>query len=252
MRRLMPAALLLLSPAATFGADLQGRTPAPASAPIMAPAATTWEGFHLGVHGGYAAKGASKADLSPVANADGSAIKAQLGGSGVIGGLQAGYSLQTGGMVVGVEADIAKASLRGSQGADGVLDTAPAKARLEGRTDMVATLRGRIGYAFDHLLIYGTGGYATAHHDARASLLADGVSVPGVIGTPPAAGTSLGAVTVHQWVHGWTLGAGGELAFSRNVSLKLEYLYAQVGNKVAGQNLSHSLNLVRTGVNYRF
>ena len=241
MRRLMPAALLLLSPAASFGADLQGRTPAPARAPIMDPVATNWGGFHLGVHGGYAAKGASKADLSPVANADGSAIQAQLRGSGVIGGLQAGYSFQTGEMVVGVEADIAKASLRGSQGADGVLNAAPAKARLEGRTDMVATLRGRIGYAFDHLLVYGTGGVAAA---LQRSALAVTTTNGGVTGTQT--GESSGIYV------GWTLGLGAEYALTRNVSGRLEYLYAHVGDGLRGRSEATGLNMVRAGVNYRF
>ena len=261
MKKLIASSVILLCPVAALGADLLGK----ASSGLRQPSAAALSdssGFYVGLNAGGGFGDVNISAVGNQANANATLNDTRLTRSGPLGGVQAGFAVQSGPVVYGVEADMDFGALRGTLNTHGVATPAVVaagaasrasfNAKVESRFNALGSLRGRVGYAFDNVLIYGTGGYATAHHDARASLLADGVSVPGVIGTPPAAGTSLGAVTVHQWVHGWTLGAGGELAFSRNVSLKLEYLYAQVGNKVAGQNLSHSLNLVRTGVNYRF
>ena len=261
MKKFIACSLIFLCPAAAFGADLLGKAPAGLRQPSAA-AATDSSGFYAGVN---AAGGFGDVNISAMANqanANATIRDTRLTRAGPLGGVQAGFAVQSGPVVYGVEADMDFGALRGTLSTHGVA-TNPAvggaaasrasfDAKVESRFNALGTLRGRVGYAFDNVLIYGKGGYATAHHDAKASLQADGLAVPGVAGTPPAAGTSLGAITVHQWVHGWTLGAGTELAFSRNMSLKLEYLNAQLSNKVAGQNLSHSLNIVRTGLNYRF
>ena len=59
------------------------------------------------------------------------------------------------------------------------------------------------------------------------------------------------------WHHGWALGAGLEYAFSRNISIKGEYLYTKLETKptFAPPRLIESglqQNLLRAGVNYRF
>lgn len=261
MKKLIASCLVFLCPAAAFGADLLGKAPAGLRQPA-ASAASGSSGFYVGVNAGGGYGDVNVSAVGSQANANAALNDTRLTRSGPLGGVQAGFAVQSGPVVYGVEADMDFGALRGTLSTNGIATTPAAggpgspsrasfNAKVESRFNAFGTLRGRVGYAFDNVLIYGTGGYATAHHDAKASLEADGVAVPGTPVTPTA-GTSLGAVTVHQWVHGWTLGAGTELAFSRNLSLKLEYLYAQVGNKVAGQNLSHSLNIVRTGVNYRF
>ena len=61
---------------------------------------------------------------------------------------------------------------------------------------------------------------------------------------------------------GWTLGAGLEYAMWSNWSVKLEYLYVDLGkfdcgvscSGVAGStdNVSFNANIVRAGLNYRF
>jgi hypothetical protein len=37
-----------------------------------------------------------------------------------------------------------------------------------------------------------------------------------------------------------------------NVRLKMEYLYVQLNNTVLSQSVTHKMNLLRAGVNYRF
>ena len=70
----------------------------------------------------------------------------------------------------------------------------------------MGTVRGRVGYAFDQVLIYGTGGYAWADNRMTASAL--GVSV-----------------SDSHFHSGWTVGAGVEVMFAPKWSVKAEYLY---------------------------
>jgi outer membrane immunogenic protein len=262
MKTLITFSLILLSPAAAFGADLLGKSPGVLRAPSASTAPSNSTGFYVGLNVGGGFGNVDISGLANQANANSTIVDTRLTRSGPLGGVQAGFSAQSGPLVYGVEADMDFGALRGTLSTTGLVTTPGAtptasptrtsfNGKVESRFNSLGTLRARVGYAFDNVLVYGTGGYATAHHDAKATLEADGVPQLGTSPTP-AAGISLGSVSVHQWVNGWTLGAGSELAFSPNVSLKLEYLYAQVSNKVAGQNLTHSLNLVRTGVNYRF
>jgi len=58
---------------------------------------------------------------------------------------------------------------------------------------------------------------------------------------------------------GWTIGAGIETAFAQNWTLKLEYLYmdlgsAQLFNIVPGvpETVSFKANLIRLGIDYHF
>ena len=61
---------------------------------------------------------------------------------------------------------------------------------------------------------------------------------------------------------GWAVGGGVELAFARNWSARMEYLYVDLGRKDAtlvvpgvatiGEDSRVTQNVVRLGVNYRF
>ena len=70
----------------------------------------------------------------------------------------------------------------------------------------MGTVRGRIGYAFDQVLLYGTGGYAWS--DNRLTATAFNVSV-----------------SDSHFHSGWTVGAGVEVMFAPKWSVKAEYLY---------------------------
>jgi opacity protein-like surface antigen len=80
----------------------------------------------------------------------------------------------------------------------------------------IATVRGRVGIAIDGALgalLYGTAGVAFTH--ASASV------------TTAALGTILNTSSTNV---GWTAGLGGEAAFARNWTARIEYLY--IGNDV--------------------
>ena len=98
-------------------------------------------------------------------------------------------------------------------------------------------MRGRIGYSFDRVMPYVTGGLAVG--DIRAA-------TPGLAG-----GTATNA--------GWTLGGGIEFALPGNWTAKAEYLRVDLGSfncagcgALPGDNVSMEQNVVRAGVNYHF
>jgi len=108
----------------------------------------------------------------------------------------------------------------------------------ETRNKWLATVRGRVGFAFDRFLPYFTGGLALGDINATLPLLPGG-SISNA---------------------GWTVGAGVEVGVVSNVSLKAEYLYVDLGNfncglncgLAAGSNVSFTTNVFRGGANLRF
>ena len=243
VKKILFVCLLCLPTAPLLAADLGAKPSAPGAAPSLTTPepAMIWAGFYTGVNGGSAASGWSKADLSPVLNSDGTSIKAQLRRSGGLGGMQAGYQLQSGALVYGLEADIAIGDIRGKQSADGVLNAAPAKARLEAQTSMFGTLRARVGFAYDRLHIYGTAGAAAAE---QKSSLTTTTTANGLTSSYTGTASSIYA--------GWAMGAGIEYALTRNINARVEYLYANVGEGLRGSTDAGALHVVRSGVNYRF
>ncbi len=81
------------------------------------------------------------------------------------------------------------------------------------KIEMMETLRGRVGYAFDHWMIYATGGFAR-------SLWTLYSNVPGVVDETDR------VLHLHT---GWAAGAGTEVALAPSWTLRLEYLYRNLG-----------------------
>ena len=213
---LTTTALIVLGIAPAAAADLGARPYT--KAPAAAIAINNWTGFYIGAMGGYAQQNDSTLGLGEV--------------KGGFAGGTLGYNWQTGNLVLGVEADAAWADVGFTVGN-------PALAAFETRIRDMGTVRGRVGYAFDQVLIYGTGGYARA--DNRVTLSARSLSASDS--------------KVHS---GWTLGAGVEVMFAPKWSVKAEYLYRsfQGENYFTGVAAlpSGTLNLNRfqVGVNYHF
>jgi len=141
--------------------------------------------------------------------------------------------------VLGVEGDGEWTSAKGS--ANFVTPAPPdfyeTKIRAEG------SVRGRIGYAFDHVLFYVTGGVAFADINEH-----DQVGVTG---------TSTDNSTTRA---GWTIGAGFDYAFTANWIGRIEYRYADFGTfsyvpvVFAAFTENHKIteNVVRIGLAYKF
>ena len=210
--------LIALGMAPAVAADLAARPYT--KAPAAAIAINNWSGFYLGAMGGYAQENSSGIGTL----------------SGGFAGGTAGYNWQMGNVVLGLEADGAWADVGANVGLFGGLASVDYTIRSMG------TVRGRVGYAFDSVLVYGTGGWAWSNNRFTASAL--GVSV-----------------SDDRFHSGWTLGAGVEVMFAPKWSVKAEYLYRSFQGEtysfpgiVAGGVATGTLNLnsVQVGVNYHF
>ena len=140
--------------------------------------------------------------------------------SGISGGIQGGYNFQSGCWVFGIEGDL---ELTGAN------DTfAPWKFS----NPWFGTLRGRVGYAFNNILFYGTGGLAFGELRAETFGLSES-----------------------QTSAGWTLGVGTEFGLAPNWSAKIEYLYVDLSESqftITGVSNGYRFGVIRAGVNYHF
>jgi len=251
MKKLLLSTTALVALTATASAaDLPSRYAAPA--PVIAAAPVfTWTGFYIGAQAGYA-WGENETSLF----FDGAAV--DIGGlgdfdnDGFIGGVHAGYNVQFGSFVVGVEADLEAA------GIDGDLTVTDAAfpgyaAGVSSDINFQGSLRARAGVAFDRALIYVTGGLAFANieHTYSATLPAGNV-----FGVP--AGTYSESFDDTEW--GWTLGAGVEYAITNNLTARAEYRYTKFDGIEASTDLipggsaeqDLDFHTVRVGVSYKF
>jgi high affinity Mn2+ porin len=157
----------------------------------------------------------------------------------LLGGLQAGYDyVLPSRLLLGIESDISFPNFL----EDGLAAT---RATAQGtdvtdQIDYIATLRGRFGYAFDHWLLYGTGGFAWSQ--AR------------LIETPGVASDFDKSLPIRN---GWSLGAGAEVALARDWTARIEYLYDRFGSATATFP-SHTIyqsaldiHALRLGLNYK-
>src|SRR5262249_6017412 len=134
-------------------------------------------------------------------------------------GLQAGFNHQTGAWVFGLEADANYFRTR-ARFSSTILNAFSGNSytftsSLD--TDWLVTVRPRIGYAFDRLLVYATGGLAVSNQRFSQNIVQLNTDF-----------TDFGSVS--KTTVGWTAGAGVEYALGTGVSLKAEYLYVDLGS----------------------
>ena len=201
--------------ASAQAADLYGgpRYGAPAYYPNVQPRlADCWLGPYLGGNIGYAWGSVDNNPTKP---------------SGFVGGVQAGYNWQPNpSFVFGVEGDLQVT------GADETF--APWKFS----NPWFGTVRGRAGYAFSNILVYGTAGLAFG--ELR--------------------GETFGLSETHGNA-GWTAGVGAEFGFGQagltrgGWSAKVEYLYVDLANTnftITGVPNGYRFGTLRAGINYHF
>lgn len=236
------------------------RAPAPVYAAVPA---FTWSGFYFGAHLGYLWNDAETrlssvgGPILPIDIEDGTLPRSvRLEHDAVLGGVQAGYNLQFGAFVAGVEADISWADAD-----DETVYSAVDKFLFPGalthsafRTELewFGTVRARVGLPFERALIYATGGLAVG--EVKNTF---GVSIPGIYNN-----SWSGRDT--EW--GWTIGGGVEYALTNSISVKAEYLYYDLGDRnihatdpisfPGGDFLNYKFkntgDIVRGGLNFRF
>ena len=156
-------------------ADLPSR-PAYAPAPMMSPTPVyNWTGIYVGLNGGFG--WGSQDPLNLITNRfDGES----LGFSGGVFGGTAGAQIQSGHVVIGFEADLDWAGMKGSGTFIPTVGGVPIAAAITANTniDWEFTARVRVGYANDNWLFYATGGMAILGAKDRASRQRAGLRAP--------------------------------------------------------------------------
>lgn len=212
---------------ATYAADLVVYNPVVDNYAIS----DTWSGAYVGAHVGW---GWGNVDVTD-ASGDLSGIDS-YSLTGWLAGVQAGANVQMDSIVLGLEGDIAWANITG--------DSDDADEDILG-TDInwLGTIRGRVGFAADSFLLYGTAGVAFAGVDSWM------IDTWGVDETFTDSSTRIG----------WVAGIGAEAMVADNVSLKAEWLYHDFGSadfsfdngdETATQSLT--VSTFKIGANFHF
>jgi outer membrane immunogenic protein len=215
-----------------YSADL---APAPiVRAPVAAPVPYSWTGLYVGVNGGGA--WGSQDPYNIITNRF-DPLSTSISG-GLFGGT-VGAQVQVSYVVLGLEADLDWANIKGSTSAVPTVGGVPVTAlpiNAETTIDWESTVRLRAGLALNNVMAYVTGGLAL--QEAKTTLT-----------TPlgPVCGGIFSGCSGTDRAIGAALGAGVEYGFTPNLSAKLEFLY------VTGASLEISrTSEIRGGLNYRF
>lgn len=251
MKRLLAAHLAAFAVAlagSASAADLAVKAPAP-----VAP--FNWTGCYIGVHagGGFATKDFTdpvqlvQDSFNFPGFTPGVTTVSQSPSGAVIGG-QAGcdYQFASSPVVIGIQGDVAGATLRSNRAVALPLGNPGETANVDTKTEFLTSVTGRIGYAFDDVLLYAKGG---------AAMAGDKYEVSGTFTGLPFDFRGL----EDRW--GWTAGAGVDWAFTRHWSANLEYDYYGFGTRTSTfsdptngfqglVNVRQSIQVVKVGVNF--
>ena len=215
------------------------------SMPVYQPPASNydWTGFYVGAHVdgrqlksiGSAVNTATHTPF-PVAVSNSS----QWGG-----GVQLGFDYMTPARVVfGVVADMSSGGSKNTT----ITDTSGTSANQATVFDS-ETVRGRIGYAMDNALFYGSGGFAWSNDQFVRTRLTGALN-NATAGTDEA---------VNKRLLGWTAGGGISYAFAQNWSVFAEYRYTRFGSSTISlpfseltTNTTTNVRTVEFGINYKF
>ena len=249
-----------------LAADLPAPAPVYKSAPVAAPS-YSWTGFYLGLNAGYGWGdrtvqffNGDPAFYAPALAAGPIPTTLAPNPQGFIGGGQAGYNIQNGLIVYGIETDIQYSNVKGTAAtATSIIPYPNILTTAQEKLEWLGTVRGRLGVSNSDFLLYATGGLAYGHATASSSTLVTG---------PPGNSCannlycSVGAVSTTK--AGWTAGMGAEYAVAQPWTVKLEYLYYSLGSATYNEPSSSvpttgmqatahfSGNLIRAGANYKF
>ncbi len=258
-----------------------------------------WTGAYAGLHRGVGlgnslildrSAGVTSGHASVVLNAL-SEERLRTRQAGVVGGGQIGYTYQVtpgSGLAVGFELDAQAANLRARyaktttwrEGGGVESDktyTANASALGQIGLDFFGSVRGRVGYGYDRILVYGTAGFAYAAPSFSGAIMG---SFQGS-GTKDSAS---GEATIHakafkELQSGFVYGAGVEYALPAEnflnffgataVTVKAEYLHYDFGSRSTMEALAErrdaqakqnraivksklDADIFKAGINYRF
>ena len=198
--------------------------------PPVSPPQTSWAGYYVGVNGGYGSSVRAPAVQADWPGMTTERLAASSIGGG-LGGVQAGYNWQGflhKGLVFGIEGALDYGKMGGTL-------TAAGTRAIAARTSLnsFGTLRGRVGYAWDRVLIYATAGLAFG--DIENTLLHK---------------DSLGqtfSVDAEATKIGYVAGGGVGLSLTPTWSLKVDYEFLHLeGFSASGSAGDGTSDVVRT------
>jgi outer membrane immunogenic protein len=182
---------------------------APSYNPPPPPPAFSWTGLYIGgnIGGAWA-----NVDWTHT-NTAGTAEAFSQDASSLSGGVHGGGMYQWGNFVIGIEGtytwfDFSKTNV--------ALLTADRSNSFESKN--MATVVGRLGWAWDRWLVYGQGGWATAKTDFRRFITS----------------TNFTTSSSSGWDDGWTVGVGAAYAIWNNVILGIQYDFVRIN--IANRN----------------
>lgn len=174
----------------------------------------TWSGGYVGIQGGG---NWADADLSA------GGLTASDDFNGFIAGGFAGWNVQNGDLVYGVEGDLNYNWNSNDYTLGGTT--------AEVGTDISGAVRARLGYAMNNALLYAAGGWTAA----RGYVDIDG------------------GPDDSEMFNGWTIGAGADYAFTDTMFGRLEYRYNNYGDENIGlTNVDFDQHQVTVGVGMKF
>ncbi len=201
---------------AAMAADIVRPPPVVAKPIIVPPRVYSWAGPYIGIQGGWDTNSLS------TALAGGQTATASGGIFGVFGGVNVAVSNN---LIFGVDGSINWTNARATT-------TSPGAFAISAGPTWKGFIRGRLGVAFDRLLVYGTAGGAVMHFEETA--------IPLGSNTP--------------W--GWTAGVGADYALSDRLFLRIDWAYSQYGTSTlsgpGAVTYANKANTVTAGLGWKF
>jgi outer membrane immunogenic protein len=209
----------------------------PARAVPYVPVAS-WSGFYVGLHAGYGRALHEQHYLTEIGGCyDTDFATCTITGSGGLAGLHAGYNWQSGVFVYGIEVDGTWTGIKETR------FSTTSEATITVDVEWLVSFRGRMGLAMHDTMAYVTGGAALGGFNS-------GWCGPGGY---------CSKFSDVEW--GFVVGAGIEHQFSRNWSIRGEFLYygfpqaSRADTNASGTyttQFTHDIMVGRVGVSYKW
>lgn len=209
-----------LASVAIAALSITGASAADMAAPIVG-SAYDWSGIYAGVHLGVANGNITATDMTqPNGGFFTDLVPAGTEGfdfnkAGFAGGVHVGAQYQWNQFVLGGEATWTATSIRKTIVSPYFPDSDTETAKISN----YATVVGRVGYAFDRVLIYAKGGYAG-----------------GKVGFKARDNDALVSYEKSDWQNGYAVGAGIDYAITDNLTLGVDYTHIDLGSKTSTGN----------------
>jgi outer membrane immunogenic protein len=242
---LASAAMMVLAGSVLAGSAMAADLPARPiyKAPPVVPPAFSWTGCFVG--GNVGGVWVDKDYTLTTTGADAGSHDA----SSWLAGVQGGCDYQFNGrFVVGIQVDYDWMDASASH-----IDPVIAGRTYSSTTKSLGSVTGRIGYTWDRFLGYVRGGWAWErdNYSLVSPAIAGGALIPG-----------FNAFT-NDTRGGWTIGVGGEYAFTNALSGFIEYDYYDFGTRAIGfvntantatvnYDIDERKSVIKGGLNFRF